>query len=77
MDVLATHSLNLLAKPIRRAGRKHRSTAAHTVPRMRSNSMSSTVDEAELDRILGTVWTAIERCFRPALRIGFASRFGA
>tara|TARA_B110000438_G_scaffold251788_1_gene256439 strand:- start:383 stop:856 length:474 start_codon:yes stop_codon:yes gene_type:complete len=37
---------------------------------------TSTVDETELDRILGTVWTAVERCFRPALRIGFASRFG-
>jgi hypothetical protein len=38
---------------------------------------ASTVDDAELDRILGTVWTAVERCFRPALRIGFASRFGS
>ena len=36
---------------------------------------ASTVDNDELDRILGTVWTAIERCFRTALRIGFASRF--
>ena len=36
---------------------------------------AATVDGAELDRILGTVWAAIERCFRPALRIGFASRF--
>ncbi len=36
---------------------------------------ATTVDDAELDRIVGTVWTAIERCFRPALRIGFASRF--
>ena len=37
---------------------------------------AASVDGAELDRILGTVWTAIELCFRPALRIGFASRFG-
>jgi hypothetical protein len=36
---------------------------------------ASTVDDTELDRILGTVWMAVERCFRPALRIGFASRF--
>ena len=36
---------------------------------------TSTVDDIELDRILGTVWAAVERCFRPALRIGFASRF--
>ena len=37
---------------------------------------ASTVDDAGLDRLLGTVWVAVERCFRPALRIGFASRFG-
>jgi len=36
---------------------------------------ASTVDDGELDRILGTVWAAVEQCFRPALRIGFASRF--
>jgi hypothetical protein len=33
------------------------------------------VDEVELDRILGTLYQAIELFFRPALRIGFASRF--
>jgi hypothetical protein len=35
-------------------------------------------DEAlarELDRVLGSGWEYVERCFRPALRIGFASRF--
>tara|TARA_Y100001960_G_C14702785_1_gene842634 strand:+ start:538 stop:1017 length:480 start_codon:yes stop_codon:yes gene_type:complete len=34
----------------------------------------ATVEDAELDRIVGTIWTAIERCFRPAMRIGFPSR---
>ena len=34
-----------------------------------------TVDEIELDRILGTLYQGIELFFRPALRIGFASRF--
>lgn len=34
------------------------------------------VDEAALDRVLGSVYAAIEQCFQPALRIGFASRFG-
>lgn len=29
----------------------------------------------ELDRIIGTLYAATEQCFRPALRIGFASRF--
>ncbi len=33
------------------------------------------VDETELDRILGSTWAYVEQCFRPAMRIGFASRF--
>ena len=33
------------------------------------------LDGAELDRILGTVYATVEQCFRPALAIGFASRF--
>jgi hypothetical protein len=31
--------------------------------------------EAELDRLVGSGWAYVERCFRPALRLGFASRF--
>jgi hypothetical protein len=34
------------------------------------------VDEEELDRMVGTVFSAVEQYFRPALRIGYASRFG-
>jgi hypothetical protein len=34
------------------------------------------LDEAHLDRLLGSTWAYVEQCFRPALRIGFASRFG-
>jgi hypothetical protein len=34
-----------------------------------------TIDHAELDRLLGTAYAAVEQCFRPALRIGFASKF--
>ena len=34
------------------------------------------VDEAELDRVLGTVYTTVEANFRPLLRLAFASRFG-
>jgi hypothetical protein len=34
------------------------------------------VDDDELDRIVGTVFAAVEQFFRPALRIGYASRFG-
>lgn len=33
------------------------------------------VDEDELDRILGSLYQWTEQFFRPALRIGFASRF--
>lgn len=33
------------------------------------------VDDAELDRVIGTVYDAVELCFRPAMRIGYASRF--
>jgi len=32
------------------------------------------IDDDELDRVLGTVYAAVEQCFRSALRIGFASR---
>jgi hypothetical protein len=34
------------------------------------------LDEDELDRIVGSLYEWVERFFRPALRIGFASRFG-
>ena len=33
------------------------------------------VTDADLDRVLGTMWASVERILRPALRIGFASRF--
>ena len=33
------------------------------------------VAEPELDRVLGSLYAYVEQCFRPALRIGFASRF--
>ena len=33
------------------------------------------LDERELDRVLGTLYAVVEQTFRPALRIGFASRF--
>jgi hypothetical protein len=36
----------------------------------------SALTEAELDRILGTVYATVEQTFRGLLRIGFASRFG-
>lgn len=36
----------------------------------------SMVGSDELDRVLGSLWTWVEQYFQPALRIGFASRFG-
>jgi D-inositol-3-phosphate glycosyltransferase len=33
------------------------------------------LDEGELDRVLGSLYSYVEQCFRPAMRIGFASRF--
>ena len=33
------------------------------------------IDADELDRVLGSVYAYVELCFRPAMRIGFASQF--
>jgi hypothetical protein len=33
------------------------------------------VTEAELDRVIGTLYATVEQCFQGLLRIGFASRF--
>jgi hypothetical protein len=33
------------------------------------------IDDDELDRVLGSLYVWVEQFFRPALRIGFASRF--
>jgi hypothetical protein len=38
---------------------------------------NSAVTEDELDHLLGSSYAYVEQCFRPALRIGFASRVGA
>ncbi len=36
---------------------------------------NESIDEVELDRILGSLYVYVEEYFQPALRIGFASRF--
>lgn len=33
------------------------------------------IDAVELDRIVGSLYLTTEDCFRPAMRLGFASRF--
>ncbi|MEZ5246645.1 MAG: YbjN domain-containing protein [Acidimicrobiales bacterium] len=42
---------------------------------LRGSLPVAAVTEAELDRILGSMWAAVELIFRPAMRLGFASRF--
>jgi hypothetical protein len=37
---------------------------------------NESVDEVELDRVLGSLFVYVEQFFRPALQIGFASRLG-
>jgi Putative bacterial sensory transduction regulator len=42
---------------------------------LRGELPDTAVDEAELDRILGTLYAAVEANFRPLLELAFASRF--
>jgi len=42
---------------------------------LRGEIPSASVDEAELDRVIGTVFATVEGTFRGLLQIGFASRF--
>jgi hypothetical protein len=53
----------------------HFSIGAEDAVFLRGELPVAAVDAAELDRILGTVYATVEHCFRPALAIGFASRF--
>ena len=36
---------------------------------------SEVINSDTLDWVLGTIYKAVEECFKPALRLGFASRF--
>lgn len=42
---------------------------------LRGSLPVAAVTDPELDRILGSMWAAVELVFRPAMRLGFASRF--
>jgi hypothetical protein len=42
---------------------------------LRGSLPVAAVTDAELDRILGSMWAAVELVFRPAMRLAFASRF--
>jgi hypothetical protein len=52
----------------------HFSVGAEDAVFLRGDLPVAAVDEAELDRALGTLYATVEQCFRPALAIGFASR---
>ncbi len=72
----ARRVLRAPAAPQPRALRHARSPSAPRTPSSSpASSRSRAVDEAELDRILGSIYAYVEQCFRPAMRIGFASRF--
>ena len=42
---------------------------------LRGSLPVAAITDAELDRILGSMWAAVELAFRPAMRIGYASKF--
>jgi hypothetical protein len=42
---------------------------------LRGELPASALSEAELDRVIGTLYATVEQCFQSILRIGFASRF--
>jgi hypothetical protein len=52
----------------------HFSVGAEDAVFLRSDLPVGALDEAELDRALGTIYATVEQCFRPALAIGFAAR---
>jgi hypothetical protein len=52
----------------------HFSVGAEDAVYLRGELPVGALDEAELDRALGTLYATVEQCFRPALAIGFASR---
>ncbi len=53
----------------------HFSIGAEDAIFLRGELPLAALDEAELDRILGSLLAYVEQCFGPMLRIGFASRF--
>ena len=64
---------------LRRNRKLYGGARSPSATRTRSSSSGSSqrapITEDELDRILGSLYAYVEQCFRPALRIGFASRF--
>jgi hypothetical protein len=44
---------------------------------LRGELPNGALSEAEVDRVIGTLYATVEQCFQGLLRIGFASRFAA
>lgn len=54
----------------------HFSIGAEDAIYLRGELVDTAVDDDELDRAIGTLYTTVEANFRLLLRLGFASRFG-
>ncbi|MCU0259541.1 MAG: YbjN domain-containing protein [Ilumatobacteraceae bacterium] len=54
----------------------HFSIGAEDAVFLRGDLPLVALSEAELDRVIGTLYATVEQTFRTLLRIGFASRFG-
>ena len=72
----ATLYENLLRRNERLVG-AHFSIGIEDAVFLRGELPLTALNREELDRILGSLYAYVERCFRPALQIGFASRFTA
>jgi len=55
----------------------HFSIGAEDAVYLRGEMPDTAVSEAELDRVLGTLYAAVEANFRPLLRLAFTSRFAS
>ena len=65
---------NLLRRNERLVG-AHFSIGAEDAVFLRGDLPLTALNEAELDRIVGSFYAYVEQCFRPLLALGFASRF--
>ena len=65
---------NLLRRNERLTG-VHFSIGVEDAVFLRGEMPNGSLNEAELDRVIGTVWSTVEQVFPSIIRIGFASRF--
>jgi hypothetical protein len=65
---------NILRRNDRLVG-AHFSIGLEDAVYLRGELPLSALDEPELDRIIGSMYAHVEQCFRPLLKLGYASRF--